>query len=491
MSNKPTYEELEQRVKESERRVKELEQDTVKHKQAEVVLKESQERMELALKGSGLGMWNWDLENDSIVFNKKSEELLEHSPKDIEEWFSRIHLDDLERVKAYDKAIIEGKNEILDYEHRVVLESGTIRWLHSRGQVVEWNKEGKSIRAAGTVYDITEHKKIKETLLESERNLKRAQQISKIGSWYYDWVNGTEIWSDECYKIFGIKKNDSQDNIVSISLILNETYANPEESSRLFRSLAEKNEKFHYEYTTIPINGEIKSICSYCEVERDKAGNIIKVFGTDNDITEQKKSEKTLRESEERYRTLFERSNDAIFLINKRKGKYIDANQAAEKLTGFSLAEIKAKSTKDLTPEGAESRLGAVAALETSKKIGEVKYLRADGTVRDAILTVVPLIGNQIMGIANDITDRKRAEEALVKSHDELESQVKSRTAELEKINNALTVLLIRRDKDKIELEEKILSNVKELIIPILKKLKKSQLDDKQISLLTLQRCLS
>ena len=127
-----------------------------------------------------------------------------------------------------------------------------------------------------------------------------------------------------------------------------------------------------------------------------------------------------------------------------------------------------------------------------------IPYDAEHGTVALWVLVSTTFLklprGERVLVCMQDITERKKIEEALQKAHDELERQVEERTFELTKANEqlklkagnheetniALKVLLKKRDEDKIELEEKVLLNMKELVVPYLEKLKKSGLDDRQ-----------
>lgn len=137
---------------------------------------------------------------------------------------------------------------------------------------------------------------------------------------------------------------------------------------------------------------------------------------------DRRQAEAALRESESRFRMLFERANDAIFVVERRTGRYLDANRAAEQLTGRSIAEIKQLTTFDLTPKGERERLERIAQTEETIEFGEVEYLRPDGSVRLAQLTAVPINAEIVFGIARDVTEARRAQSMLERRAYELEA---------------------------------------------------------------------
>ncbi len=120
-----------------------------------------------------------------------------------------------------------------------------------------------------------------------------------------------------------------------------------------------------------------------------------------------------VRESEKLYRTLFEKTNDAIFIVEKNTSKCLDGNAAATRLTGRTLQELKNMSCEDIVPENADERSQIFANLNRSKEMGQVTFHRPDDTIKIAKLSVVPLDQHSVIVIARDITHDLEMEKQL------------------------------------------------------------------------------
>jgi PAS domain S-box-containing protein len=142
-----------------------------------------------------------------------------------------------------------------------------------------------------------------------------------------------------------------------------------------------------------------------------------KIIQRTSELSEQKRK---LEESEAKLRLLFSESTDAVFIIDRRTGKYIDANRAAEELTGRSHDELRKLKTSDITPVGSTERIKTLKKESGSVDLGEVVYLRPDGVERIALLSAIPINENLSYGLARDITVRKRAEEERIKLETQL-----------------------------------------------------------------------
>ena len=271
------------------------------------------------------------------------------------------------------------------------------------------------------------------------------------------------------------------------------------------------------EEDTKPVSGVPKTFHVIKVPLRDDSGKIIGLCGIARDVTKQKQTEmalkkahdeleelvkertaelltanEKLKQSEENYRTFIDSTLDLVFLKDEHF-RHILVNNAYTKYLGKKEYEIIGKTDFELLPKHmAEAcRQSDLNALKSKRPF--VNEERNKDKVYETRKFSVKM-GKEKFGIGGyvrEITESVKAKKALKKAHDQLEQRVKERTKELEiksksleETNIALKVLLKKRDEDKEELQDNVMSNVKELIAPFFKKIKKTKLNDQQRLLL-------
>jgi PAS domain S-box-containing protein len=217
-------------------------------------------------------------------------------------------------------------------------------------------------------------------------------------------------------------------------------------------------------------------------VASDPNGTPERMIGIHIDITDHRVAEEALRESEEKMRALLNASTESAFLMNN-DGIIFALNETTARRLGKSVDELVGKNVYDLLP----AKISKQRKRRADKVIRSRKPLRfedeRDGRVMDS--SVYPVLGEggrvvQLAIYAEDITRHKQSQEKLRRG----EAALKIQKEELEEVNAALKVLLKQRDQDRVNLEEKVLLNVKELVVPYAKKLKKSRLNARQVAYL-------
>ncbi len=157
--------------------------DITDRKKRENAICASEERYALAVQGSNDGLWDWDLKNSRVFYSERWKSILGYDQFEIgtspEEWFSRIHADDLTNVKSIISAHIEGATPTLECEHRVAHKDGSFRWLLCRGIAV-FGKDGTVCRLTGSQTDITERKEAEQKLAAAMSDLKFALASEQV-----------------------------------------------------------------------------------------------------------------------------------------------------------------------------------------------------------------------------------------------------------------------------------------------------------------------
>jgi len=160
--------------------------DIIEQKKSEKINKENNERLELALKGADLGMWDWDLDRTIVkyILNDRAVEILGQKIKNDSEWAAIIHPNDRQRILDLDQKFISLKNHdnsFYNVEYRIITSVGEEKWISDRGRIVKWDKDGKSARGIGTIKDITQRKYAEEALRESEERFRNTFEQAAVG----------------------------------------------------------------------------------------------------------------------------------------------------------------------------------------------------------------------------------------------------------------------------------------------------------------------
>jgi PAS domain S-box-containing protein len=199
----------------------------------------------------------------------------------------------------------------------------------------------------------------------------------------------------------------------------------------------------------------------------DKSGEVVGLCGIARDVTERRRSEEAIRQSEQKYRTVIETAHDMIFTVDL-KGNFLFTNTSFKRILEYSPEEIKKKNGFELVyPDDLPLVKQNFARLISGNKVNnlEYRYKRKKGDYIDILTNASPILDSQgnvigAMGIARDITELKRAHKALKEAYNGLELKVEKRTAQLVKVNTVLegeikerkqAEELLRKEKDLID----------------------------------------
>ena len=282
MGRKPTYEELEERVKI-------LEKESIEHKRAEEALRESKERYALATRAAMVGVWDWNVQTGKFYLDPNVKAILgygdEEIPNDLDVWATYVHPDDKQAVMEAFQAHLEGKTPEFVYEHRMLHKEGSVRWILARGTAIR-DAQGNAVRVVGADADITLRKRAEEAL-----EFERAQLLSIFNS-----INHTIYIADpKTYEILYI--NDTTKDAFQKSLLGGICYKefqgleSPCEFCTNEIILKEKNKPYQWEYHNPILNRDYMIID---RIIKWPDGRDVR-FEIAIDITDRKVAEEALR----------------------------------------------------------------------------------------------------------------------------------------------------------------------------------------------------
>jgi diguanylate cyclase (GGDEF)-like protein/PAS domain S-box-containing protein len=324
----------------------------------------------------------------------------------------------------------------ITFETLHIKKDGTVFPVEISGNYLEYS--GNDF-ALAFVRDITDRKEAEALLIKKERQLTESQAVARLGNWDMDLVSQRLDWSNETYKLF-----DKNPELYTPSFDEFARVVHPDDLETMLtvwnKTVAGSEEPYYLNIRLINDSGREWVMEAYARVERDKDNNVIRIYGTAQDVTDRKRAEDELQESHERFRASFADAAIGMALVSLDY-RITEANQAFCEMLGYSKKELVEVSFKDIThPDDISKSLDYHQKLIT----GEIdhyhfdkRYLHKQGHEIWALLSVslvrdtdaVPLYA---IAQIQDITQRKQTDEQLSHqaSHDALTGLINRREFE-------------------------------------------------------------
>ncbi len=381
--------------------------------------RESEERLQLALSGSETGMWEIDVPSMKGSIDERAAAILGYGKADIgklsADWDTLTYPDDVPLIHQRLEDYLEGRTPIFESEHRMRHATGSWIWIVGRGKITHQSRDGSSRRITGTIQNITGRKKAEQALRESESTARALLNAPTDTVILLD-NRGTILDLNETAVLrLGRPRGDLVGN-------LSDSVLPPDLAQNRRRKISEvlksrKPVRFTDERRGIWFDNVVYPI-------PDNQGNVARLAIIARDITDQKRAEAALRESEERYRTLSEASQDLIFLIGRDdRVEYVNSYAAASR--GLSAGQVIGQRRSSFFTGELEERQADILrqVFGTGKAQHSEGPMEVSGAQRWFDHYLMPITGTNgevisVLGVSRDITDRKKAEQALRESEE-------------------------------------------------------------------------
>jgi len=399
--------------------------DITLRKLAEQALRDSEHEFQTLAQISPVGIFRTDATGNTTYVNPKWCQISGISASEAlsDGWLHAVHPDDREKLSSTWIASFQ-EHTASTAEYRFIRPDGSTIWVIGH-TALEKNSKEEIVGYIGTITDITERKLAEEEQRKAQQLLSISQSLAHIGSWESELSTGKLSWSDEMYRILGFPAVSPMYLKMALSVFP------PDELVRFNQAISSAlrgDVPYNIDYKIIRNDGQVRVIHDEGEVIRDIHGQTTRMFGTTQDITERKCAEEALRESEAKQGKMVANIGDVIVIID-RDGttKYKSPN--IEKWFGWKPEDLVGGNTwKNIHPDDLDSVMklfGTILGEPNATATTECRFRCKDGSYKWIELTGINLLHDPdirgLLGNYHDITERKRAEDELIKAKEKAE----------------------------------------------------------------------
>ncbi|WP_343572622.1 EAL domain-containing protein [Pseudomonas sp.] len=366
--------------------------DVTRLRAQEQALRDSQERLDLALDSAQLGIWDWHIPSGMIYGSTRAAVLHELPAQDFHghfgEFFACVDEADRRRMRQAYARLAKGPDNDYQITYRAQLQSGEVRYLESRARLYR-STDGKPLRMAGTLLDITEQ-------VVRERNLEASEE--KFASLFQgspDPICVTRVRDGEFIEVnpsfcstFGWRAEEA----IGRSSHQMSFWADHRQRERLFEQLMRDHSLQNIEVQFLTRDGRpITCMVASRLIWVDRQLCILSTF---RDVTRRLQAEEELKASQEKFYKAFHSSPDAITITERDSGRYIEVNEGFHRLTGYRPDEVIGQTSLGINIWSDPSeRQNMIAAL---KRDGFVHHMEMLGRHRDGTVKTVDVSVEQI-----------------------------------------------------------------------------------------------
>lgn len=382
-------------------------------------LAEREKRLSLFFEQSPLGVVEWDEQFNFVRLNGTAEDILGYTEDDLvgRSWEKIVPESDREPVDDVVSSLLENKGGYYNVNENVRKDDESVicEW-HNR---VVTDEDGDVVAIFSQFQDITDRKTREQELQRQNDLFKKAQEIANVGAWEYDIQAEQTIWTDQVYDIYDRPREWIPNNEDVIDLY------HPDDQSRFiraFRHAVEGDDEYDLELRLQLTDSETRWIRTRGEPQTED-GEIVRLRGAIQDITENKQRISEVRELKRQYQSLAENIPDgAVFLFNDNL-RYVRARGSELEAVGLSPDEIEGVTPHDVFPEDIADELTHYFTEALNGKTSTFTQSLGENTYRNRVAPVENSDDGITYGIAlaQNVTDQIRRKQRLEAQNEQLE----------------------------------------------------------------------